>query len=280
MFRTVLGALAIALLLAATPASAQTPTQPLERAHAHNDYEHDRPLFDALDHGFTSVEADVWLVDGELRVAHDRQDVEPGRTLQSLYLDPLAERVRANRGSVYAKWRGRFQLLIDIKSDGPATYAAIHQALRQYPSMITKWTNGNQRDGAVEAVISGNRPRADMLEQRVRYAGYDGRIDDLDGDLPATFMPLVSANWEEQFRWRGVGPMPDAERARLHRIVSTAHDAGYRVRFWATPDSTGPARTAVWRELLVADVDQINTDDLRGLRDFLLDEDPDERPAA
>lgn len=33
---------------------------PLERAHAHNDYEHDRPLFDALDSGFKSVEADVF----------------------------------------------------------------------------------------------------------------------------------------------------------------------------------------------------------------------------
>ena len=32
---------------------------PLARAHAHNDYEHPRPLRDALDHGFTSVEADV-----------------------------------------------------------------------------------------------------------------------------------------------------------------------------------------------------------------------------
>ena len=34
---------------------------PLPNAHAHNDYEHKRPLFDALDHGFCSVEADVFL---------------------------------------------------------------------------------------------------------------------------------------------------------------------------------------------------------------------------
>ena len=29
--------------------------------HAHNDYEHPRPLFDALDQKFQSVEADIWL---------------------------------------------------------------------------------------------------------------------------------------------------------------------------------------------------------------------------
>ena len=32
---------------------------PLARAHAHNDYLHPRPMLDALDAGFTSVEADI-----------------------------------------------------------------------------------------------------------------------------------------------------------------------------------------------------------------------------
>jgi hypothetical protein len=77
----------------------------LERAHAHNDYEHDRSLYDALDHRFKSVEADIWLVDGELVVAHDAEDVpqaaEQGITLRSLYLEPLRQRVKQNRGSVY-----------------------------------------------------------------------------------------------------------------------------------------------------------------------------------
>src|SRR5262249_28110050 len=70
--------------------------RPLRHAHAHNDYEHKRPLFDALECRFCSVEADVWLVDGKLLVAHDRNQVKPERTLQSLYLDPLRERARRN----------------------------------------------------------------------------------------------------------------------------------------------------------------------------------------
>jgi hypothetical protein len=55
MLRRTLGVLAAAgaLLLTAVPASA-TAVEPLPRAHAHNDYEHERPLLDALDHGFTS----------------------------------------------------------------------------------------------------------------------------------------------------------------------------------------------------------------------------------
>ena len=39
---------------------------PLANAHAHNDYEHERPLLDALDQGFTSIEADVFLVEGQV----------------------------------------------------------------------------------------------------------------------------------------------------------------------------------------------------------------------
>ncbi len=111
---------------AAAPAAAQAAApkpapvvvgQPLAGTHAHNDYEHDRPLFDALEHGFTSVEADVWLVDGELRVAHDLADAKQGVTLESLYLDPLEDLVRSQPGhSVYPKWDGSLQLLIDIRA--------------------------------------------------------------------------------------------------------------------------------------------------------------------
>src|SRR3974390_1561429 len=58
---------------------------PLIHVHAHNDYEHTRPLLDALDHGFCSVEADIYLVDGQLPVAHDPSKVKPERPLQGPY---------------------------------------------------------------------------------------------------------------------------------------------------------------------------------------------------
>src|SRR5689334_4607279 len=99
----------------------EKPVTPLRRAHAHNDYEHKRPLFDALDHGFCSVEADVYLIDGKLLVAHDRKDVKPDRTLEALYLDPLRERARANGGRVYPGGPTVF-LLVDVKSGAEETY--------------------------------------------------------------------------------------------------------------------------------------------------------------
>lgn len=243
--------------------------QPLAQAHAHNDYEHDRPLFDALKHGFTSVEADVWLVDGELLVAHDLEDVKPGVTLESLYLDPLEDLVRQAGHGVYPKWDGSVQLLIDIKSEGEATYAAIEKELAEHPSIMTRYINGTVKPGPVTAVISGNRPLATMQAQDKRSSFYDGRASDLTSGMPASLMPLVSNNWTKLFTWQGVGPMPELERAKLHAYVETAHANGYRVRFWATPDQPGDARDAVWNELYDAGVDHINTDDLAGLQEFL-----------
>jgi glycerophosphoryl diester phosphodiesterase len=277
--------LALAVTLGGSAMGAPTPTkptsrvQPLERAHAHNDYEHERPLLDALAHGFTSVEADVYLVDGQLLVAHDPEDLDPERTLQSLYLDPLRRIAQRNGNSVYRKWDGSLQLLVDIKNTGAATYADIHQVLRRYRGLVTRWKDGRMHERAVTVVISGDRPRELMEAQRTRFAGYDGRLSDLGSGTPASFMPLVSDNWTKHFTWLGVGPMPEAERRKLVQIVQQAHAAGYRVRFWATPDLDIDAREALWRELVAAGVDHINTDDLAGLRDFLLAEDPTEQDA-
>ncbi|WP_156725166.1 phosphatidylinositol-specific phospholipase C/glycerophosphodiester phosphodiesterase family protein [Streptomyces apocyni] len=246
--------------------------RPLRRAHAHNDYLHPRPLHDALAHRFTSVEADIFLVDGELLVAHDPWDLDPARTLKSLYLDPLLARVKDHRGCVYPGYHKPVQLLIDIKADGAAAYLELHRQLRRYRRLFTTYTYGKVRPAAVTAVISGDRAaRAPMESQRLRYAFYDGRLADLESPAPApaSLIPLISDNWFQHFTWRGWGPMPAAEREKLRTIMATAHSRGQRVRFWATPDLPGQERGAVWSELIDANADHINTDDLRALEAFL-----------
>ncbi|SFP47804.1 Glycerophosphoryl diester phosphodiesterase family protein [Amycolatopsis arida] len=274
-------ALLLALLTAlgalVAPATAETrppgTVRPLERAHAHNDYEHERPLLDALDHGFTSVEADIHLVGDQLLVGHDPEDLTPERTLEALYLEPLRQRVLAHHGRVYRR-PAEFQLLVDVKTEAVSTYAALRQRLRhpRYAFLFTAYVHGLVRERAVTVVLSGNRPREVLAAERYRLAFYDGRIvdpTDLGPGADARLVPLVSDNWTRLFSWTGEGPFPPAERERLREIVRTAHAAGQRVRFWATPDTPGPARTALWRELVAAEVDHVNTDDLAGLAAFL-----------
>ncbi|MDR7074227.1 phosphatidylinositol-specific phospholipase C/glycerophosphodiester phosphodiesterase family protein [Fictibacillus barbaricus] len=248
---------------------------PLAKAHAHNDYEHERPFYDALDHGFTSVEADVWLEDGKLLVAHDEADVKPERTLESLYLEPLKQKITQNQGSVYKDKNQDFLLWIDVKSEDVTTYKKIHEQLANYQKMLTKFSRVGVDQKAVTVIISGNRPRELMENQVVRYAAYDGRMDDLDTHASNDFMPVISDNWMKHFSWQGTGEMPKEERDKLNHIVETAHNNGQMVRFWATPDLSLPNRKAVWDELMKADVDLINTDDLSGLQKYLLENDPD-----
>ena len=228
---------------------------PLEKAHAHNDYEHERPLEDALAEGFCSVEADIWLVDGALLVAHDRDEVKDGRTLERLYLDPLKARVEANGGRVYPGGPG-FTLLVDIKSGAAETWSALVEVLGRYRRMVTR--------GGVRVVISGNRARAAIAAGKGELAGIDGRLGDLGKEVDAKLMPLISDRWTSHFKWRGTGEFPAGEREKLRGIIERAHAAGQRVRFWATPDVE-----PMWRMLAEAGVDLINTDDLAGLGAFL-----------
>lgn len=241
----------------------ESTVTPLKQAHAHNDYRHPRPLLDAVANGFCSFEADIFLVDGELLVGHDRVELRKDRTLQKLYLDPLRELVRQNDGRVYPDGP-TVTLLIDFKSDGRQTYAVLRQTLAGYQDILSGLEDGEFRQRAVQVVISGDRPIEDIAADESRYVGIDGRLGDLDSSFPSHLMPLISDRWTTHFRWRGNGEMPAEEREKLRSIVSKAHASGRRVRFWATPENP-----VLWQGLLDAKVDHINTDQLETLRQFL-----------
>lgn len=257
----------IATLLGALTAGAAEPLTPLARAHAHNDYAHVRPLLDALDQGFCSVEADIHLVDGVLLVAHDRHAVKPERTLRALYLEPLHRQVRANGGRVYRDGPPFF-LLIDFKGDPAATWAVLKQELAAYRDMLTEFHGVEVRTNAVTVVLSGNSPRALLATEPVRWAAIDGRPPDLERNPDPALVPWISESWGRLFQWRGRGDFPEADRTKLADLVRQAHAQGRRLRFWGAPDM--PAR---WQIEFEAGVDLINTDRLAALRAFLLAQD-------
>lgn len=245
---------------------ATRPARPLTNVHAHNDYSHERPLLDALDCGFCSVEADVSLVKGQLLVAHAPEDVELGRSLQSLYLDPLKLRIGTNGGRVFPNGPP-VVLLIDVKTPFDATYPALRNVLGQYDSLLTTWTRGKKKDGPLLAIITGNRRQSVIAADEPRLCDCDGELADLDANPPADLVPWISVQWTKVFRWKaGVdNPMSDAERATLQSLVARVHRQGRKIRFWGGPDNT-----RFWEEELSDGVDLLNTDHLHLCRDFLL----------
>lgn len=235
--------------------------EPLLKAHAHNDYAHKRPLLDALDHGFCSVEADVFAIDGELRVAHFRLMTRKGQTLKKIYLEPLSELCKKNGGFIQTD-RAPFTLLIDFKTGGEETYSLLSKRLAEYPHLFAKPRGAEF--APVQAVISGERPIELIKADQDRLCGIDGRLDDLDSKLPVELLPLISDNWRTHFKWRGTGDVPSDERKKLEKIVAKCHKAGRRLRFWATPETE-----EMWRLLSDVGVDHINTDRLVELQEFL-----------
>lgn len=238
-------------------------------AHSHNDYEHGRPLVEALDYKFKSIEADVFSIGDSLFVAHDSAQIKQGRTLRTLYLDPLKEIISNNGGSVYGEGT-ELILLVDIKDDGLRTYKVLHTILEGYKEIITSYHNNVKKQGAISIIVSGNRPFEYMQNQVVRYAGYDGRIPDLDSGISFSLMPLVSDNWQHYFKWNGIGEMSEAEKNKLLLLIQKAHKNGYMLRFWATPIKSDMQRNAVWNVLKKAQVDLIGSDNLKGLQTLFL----------
>jgi glycerophosphoryl diester phosphodiesterase len=249
----------------AIPRCAQAQPVALEHAHAHNDYLHPRPLLDALERGFRSIEADVHLVNGQLLVAHNKDSVDATRTLESLYLDPLRAYVQQHGGRAY-RGTAPLILLIDVKSDADATYPVLNAVLRRYADLFTIYTNDELVKGPVLAIVSGNRAIGAMRKAGVRFAGVDGRLSDLSDTTRSTrrLMPLISDSWDKITKWKGVGPAPDSVARNVAGIVARAHKNGHLVRFWGTPDNE-----TVWRVLRDAGVDLIGADDLDALRNFL-----------
>lgn len=236
---------------------------PLRRAFAHNDNDQPDPLWGALAHGFTAVEADVVLVDGELRLGHAARHVVPGRTLSSVYLEPLAELV-ADRGQVFPD--RSLMLLVDVKSEATTTYAALHEVLLEHRAMLTQHRHDGTLTGPVRVVVSGHTDLPQMEAQLVRYASADARIPHLE-EVQSPAVTMVSAKWGKHFSWQGEGTIRARERAELKRIVARIHETGCTARFWGTDPR-------VWPELLAAGVDHIIADDLSGLQDFLAANDP------
>ena len=241
--------------------------RPLVRAFAHSDCFHARPLYDALEHGFCSIEADIHLVDGAILVAHDRDKCERSKTLQALYLDPLRERVQTNGGSVFGDG-GVVSLLVDVKTDGRSTYAALDRILRDYADILTEFREDSVIERAVTVLISGSRAIDMIASQATRFAAIDGRLPDLDRNAPATLFPMISADWKGEFAWRGVGALSEEDKTKLERIVTRCHEQGKLLRFWGLPDSDN-----VWRTLTECSVDVLMSDDLGALRDFLVAQD-------
>lgn len=240
----------------ATPV-AETPAGFGPYGHAHNDYENDRPLQDALDAGLYSVEVDVHQEGDDLVVKHlPWQPVEG--TLQALYLDPL-QAIVDDRGSVHGDGLP-FVLWIDLKDGSVAATSALDALLRGY-DMLTTFRAGGAADGPVTVVLTGDRDGKERLvetEEPRPFVRDDQSLspDDPPADFAWRFYAL---SWAEH-----VGGLDDDAGDRIACLVDVARRNGRKLRFFGAPDDE-----ASWRLQLDHGVDFVGSDRPADLGAFL-----------
>lgn len=235
----------------------------LLHGHAHNDYAHKRPLLDALECGFGSVEADVYLYNGQLKVAHLPLGLQGKKTLDELYLHPLDSIIKLHGGNVYKGDATPLILMIDFKDAGRLLYPVLQEALKPYHQWLTLYKNDSiVRKGAVQILISGSRP---ALADDTCYVTLDEDLGALGNPKSYTHATRFSSGWGRYFSWNGKKDMPIAQKLVLDSLVQRVHALHKQIRFYHIPDKEN-----AWKTLLNAGVDWINTDRLNIFKRYYL----------
>lgn len=211
--------------------------------HSHNDYLQNVPFWKAYSAGANSIEADVFLIENDLYVAHTRKEIDTLRTLEALYLEPLKEALTLGFDGAE-----ELVLLIDIKSEPYTTLQTLNGILQNYPSIT-----GSDR---VTIAISGNRPKPPEYLNYPKYIFFDHQnLQPLQNPAILQKIALVSLSFRNFSEWSGEGAMTSEDRKRITAVIEKAHAFNKPFRFWATPDSE-----LAWKAFVDLGVDFINTD--------------------
>ncbi|MEX2230864.1 MAG: phosphatidylinositol-specific phospholipase C/glycerophosphodiester phosphodiesterase family protein [Cyclobacteriaceae bacterium] len=223
---------------------------------AHNDYVRPIPFYAAYDLQVGFIEADVFLIDGEILVAHHIREIDKEKTLEALYLKPLLKVINKNRGSVYDDPRRTLTLMVDLKTEGVATLEAVVSQLEKYTELLSC--------PSLRFMISGNVPDPDRWPEYPSYITFDGRPGIAYTPDQLKRVSMISTSFSQHSKWNGKDKIPDDELKKIGKLMEEVHAKGKQIRFWATPDFD-----IAWKELMRLKMDVIVTDDVVGLTEFL-----------
>lgn len=223
--------------------------------HSHNDYESKLPFYGAYSNETGVIEADVFLVNNELFVAHTSKEIAPHNTLKSLYLEPLSIKLKTLGGKAYPSDKPLI-LMIDVKSDADSTLKTIAEQLKTFPDIIS---NKN-----IKIVISGNRPLPSLWTTFPPFIYFDGRLNENYSPEQLARVEMISEDLKAITIWNGKGVMTQPDLEKIQAIIKKVHDQNKKVRFWATQDNINTYMT-----LMNLKVDFIGTDKVADLTKFI-----------
>jgi alkaline phosphatase len=219
---------------------------------AHNDYVHPIPFYTAYYEQVGFIEADVFLHQGDLMVAHEQHEIDKGRTLEELYLKPLQKKIIQHEGFVYANHTKTLTLMIDLKTEGVTTLTALVKKLKLYPELLSC--------KSLQITISGNVPDRTLWNNYPSFIHFDGRPAIAYTSDQLSRVTMISTNFRAYAQWNGKGVLTNFEREKIVSLIDAAHANGKPIRFWAAPDFVN-----AWLTFMNLNVDIIGTDNVQGL---------------
>jgi alkaline phosphatase len=247
----------LALLTTSLSVGAQYSTL---NAHSHNDYANEKPFWLAYNNHFGSIESDIWAVNGELFVAHNRSEIDPALTLDLLYIQPIVKSMRENNGKAWNDRPATFQLLVDLKTPAEPALSLLVKKLQQYPDVFNPLVN----EYAIRIVITGNRPDPADFSKYPDFIYFDGILNQRYNDQQLKRIALFSENLNKFTSWNGEGNMIEKDKIRLQNVIDSVHALNKKVRFWNAPDNTN-----AWKTFIEMGIDYINTDHIIELAEYL-----------
>ena len=221
--------------------------------HSHNDYEQAQPLTNALRHKVYSLEADVYLVNDTLKVAHDKKNLPAAPGLLSLYIQPIVQLFDANKGRISSDKNYAPVLMIDIKENGETVIAAVVKIVSAYPSVFDKKINPK----AVQIVISGDRGDPSKWTSWPSFILFDGRINERYTKEQLKKVAFISDSYLNYAKQK------DSADHLIKQLSEKTHQLKKILRLWAIPDNSSS-----WTHLKKLGVDIINTDKVEECRKF------------
>lgn len=252
-----------------------TATAPCPRgvlpAYAHNDYANTRPLHDALLLGFRGVEADVAMVDGTLRLGHDRDEARRGTSFERTYLAPLAALVtRCGHLTVDGS---PFLLTVELKDREAAAADSLDALLMRY---LPQLVGAHASRPSVDVVLVGWCPPGRSAtgigrQHRLRTPSDVEQVTDFPAEVrlvSVDYGKTIGRPWRTRAgrrRWfvalRSITAQPPVASETANRLDPARDPRSPLVRVRV---HNVPVRAAIYRELLDAGVRLIGTKDLLG----------------
>jgi hypothetical protein len=218
--------------------------------HSHNDYLQKRPLYEAIELGFGSIEIDICLTGKkELKVAHIPWFLAGKKDIDELYFTPIAKMIEEKDPRFNYSKEFPLNLLIDFKKNADSTYKYLKLVFIKYSKYITQYYKGKViYKGPLVINITGNQPWNALMKDSVTYCLMDGPIWLTDSSIDhkgfsdidtsrLKYMGRVANDWQSLMAFKKHFKSEDEFCSSVKANLQQYHDHGLTTRFHGVPNN-------------------------------------------